>query len=380
MSKPLFYGKQHISQSDVDAVLDTLQSDFLTQGPKVQQFEEALRRKVGASYAVACANGTAALHLACLSLGIGAGDEVWVPAISFVASANCALYTGAKVSFLDVEPHSGNLCIESLSKKLSTAAEQDSLPKALVVVHMAGLPCDMQEIASLCRKHNIAIIEDAAHALGSTYNNHPVGACQYSDIVTFSFHPVKSITSAEGGMVLTNNSELAQKLRTLCSHGISKTNFTNDTQYPSWYYEQQELGFNYRLSDLHAALGLSQLSKLDDFVNQRQALVRRYKQALPDLTWQHSATNGSNAFHLAIAFFERGKRDHAYLALKEHNIHCQLHYMPIYRQPYHDIGAGNYPMFPGAENYFATALSLPLFPDLTHDDQDRVIEAVKELL
>ncbi len=379
MTTPLHYGKQQIEADDVQAVVDTLQSAFLTQGPQAHQFESAIAHYVGSAYAVACSNGTAALHIACMALGITQGDEVWTSPISFVASANCALYCGASVDFIDVDPTTGNICLAALSQKLAQAQAKKALPKAIVVVHLAGNSCDMQAIHQLCSPLGIKLIEDACHALGASYQNRKVGNGQYSDCCVFSFHPVKSITSAEGGMITCNDAKLANSMQQLASHGITKDpQQLQQQQQPAWYYEQQSLGFNYRLSDLHAALGLSQLSKLDRFIQQRQQIFHRYQQAFAGskIEMLRQQDNGRSAHHLAVALLPEGRRDCVYRQLAEQQIHCQLHYIPIYRQPYHRIAESAIAQYSGAENYFARALSLPIYPSLSEAQQQRVIEAL----
>ena len=377
----LHYGKQSIDEADINAVVETLQSPFITQGPKVAAFEAQLAKQVKAQHAVACSNGTAALHLACLALGVGSGDRLWTSAISFVASANCALYCGAKVEFIDVDPLTANISISALQEKITQAQQTGILPKAIVVVHMAGNPCDMWAIYQLCQPLGIHIIEDAAHALGSTYHEQPIGSCRYSDCCTFSFHPVKSITCGEGGMVTTNDKTLAERLRLLASHGIVK-GVGAAKGHPEWYYEQQELGYNYRLSDIHAALGLSQLGKLEQFVLRREQIFARYQSAFQqnNLNMQRQTPHSSSAYHLAILFISGANRDRVYEQLKTEKIFTQLHYMPIYRHPLHDIGSENYINFPGAEHYFQTALSIPIYPTLTDAQQEHVINAINRLL
>lgn len=383
MAKAIYYGKQTIDQRDVDAVCEVLHSNLLTQGPYVGRFEHDLAAYVDAPYAVACSNGTAGLHLACMSLGVTQGDEVWVSAISFVASANCARYCGATVRFVDIDPTTGNISIEALEQML---AHTEYFPKALIVVHMGGNSCDMQAIAQLCQSHSIAIIEDACHALGSTYHNEPVGNCRYSDCCVFSFHPVKTITTAEGGMVTCQDPKLAKQLRQLASHGISKD--SDDWSYPDpapWYYEQQTLGYNYRLSDLQAALGIAQLHKIDDFLQKRRAIIVRYRQALLDnelVNMQQITVDSSSAYHLALIQCTNQKiRQKIYQALAHNHIFCQLHYIPIYRQPYYrELNSTEFNEYPGAEAHYQQALSLPIYPTLSIDEQDRIITVIKQTL
>ncbi|WP_432463031.1 UDP-4-amino-4,6-dideoxy-N-acetyl-beta-L-altrosamine transaminase [Agarivorans sp. QJM3NY_33] len=383
MSDPIYYGKQQIDQDDVQAVVDALNSPFLTQGPQVAQFEQALANYVGSTHAIACSNGTAALHLACLSLGVISGDIVWTSAISFVASANCALYCGASISFIDIDANTGNISVAALTKKLQQAKQIGSLPKVIVVVHLAGNSCDMQEIFKLCHPLGINIIEDACHALGASYQGKKIGNCQYSDCCVFSFHPVKSITSAEGGMITTNDPNTAKRLKQLASHGITKEpSELQQAEQPSWYYEQQHLGYNYRLSDLHAALGLSQLAKIDFFIERRKQIFQNYQSALTvsNLTLLEQNIEGESAHHLVVVLIPNNKRDVVYQGLADKKIHCQLHYMPIYRQPYHRISDAAINTFSGAEQYFANALSLPVYPDLSDQQQQRVIRSLLEIM
>ncbi|WP_221074003.1 UDP-4-amino-4,6-dideoxy-N-acetyl-beta-L-altrosamine transaminase [Agarivorans aestuarii] len=383
MSTPIHYGKQQIDQDDVQAVVDTLNSAFLTQGPQVAQFERSLANYVGCKHAIACSNGTAALHLACLALAVEQGDIVWTSAISFVASANCALYCGASISFIDIDTNTGNISLTALANKLQHAEKTNSLPKAIVVVHLAGNSCDMQAIHKLCHPLGIKIIEDACHALGASYQGAKVGCGKYSDCCVFSFHPVKSITSAEGGMITTNDSSLAKRLKQLASHGITKE--SQDLQQPGqpqWYYEQQSLGYNYRLSDLQAALGLSQLAKLDTFIERRQQIFNNYQEAFNThkLSLLKQNEEGESAHHLVVILIPNNQRDAVYQQLADKKIHCQLHYMPIYRQPFHRISDAEIETFSGAEQYFSSALSLPVYPDLSHQQQQRVIESLLEIV
>ncbi|GAD02678.1 UDP-4-amino-4,6-dideoxy-N-acetyl-beta-L-altrosamine transaminase [Agarivorans albus] len=383
MSSPIHYGKQQIDQDDVKAVVDTLNSAFLTQGPQVAQFEQALANYVGSTHAIACSNGTAALHLACLALGIGQGDTVWTSAISFVASANCALYCGASIRFIDIDPNTGNISLKALAAKLHQSHKTNTLPKAIVVVHLAGNSCDMQAIYKLCNPLGIKLIEDSCHALGASYQGAKIGSGKYSDCCVFSFHPVKSITSAEGGMITANDANLANRLKQLASHGITKDpqELTVSGQ-PQWYYEQQSLGYNYRLSDLQAALGLSQLAKLDTFIERRQQIFNIYQEAFSahNLSLLEQNKEGESAHHLVVLLIPNNQRDTVYRQLADINIHCQLHYIPIYRQPYHRISNAEIEKFAGAEQYFKSALSLPVYPDLSHQQQQRVINSLLEII
>ncbi|MFM2485076.1 UDP-4-amino-4,6-dideoxy-N-acetyl-beta-L-altrosamine transaminase [Celerinatantimonas yamalensis] len=380
MKHAIYYGKQTITAEDISAVSDVLHSDRLTQGSAVENFEKALAQCVQAQYAVACSNGTTALHLACLGLGITAGDTVWVSAVSFVATANCARYCGADVKFIDIDPATGNIATSALANMLAQAEQQQKLPKAIIVVHLGGNSCDMRTVARLCQPHDIAIIEDSCHALGSTYQGQPIGSCQYSDCCVFSFHPVKSITTAEGGMLTCNDQQLALRIRLFASHGITKDNtqWQQKTAAP-WYYEQQLLGYNYRLSDLQAALGLSQLQRLNQFIDARQQIAARYQQAFSSyLPMQTLIPNSQSAYHLAlIRCPNTNVRSAIYQALAAQHIFCQFHYIPIYRQPYYQaLNANNYADYPGAEEHYLHALSLPIYPTLSTADQQRIITIV----
>ncbi|WP_323968565.1 UDP-4-amino-4,6-dideoxy-N-acetyl-beta-L-altrosamine transaminase [Aeromonas veronii] len=375
------YGRQSISDADIEAVVAVLKSDYLTQGQAVPAFEQGLADYCQVPHVVACSNGTTALHLACAVLDIGAKDTVWVSAVSFVASANCVRYCNANVDFVDVDPATGNLDVVALDKKLQQAMRTHSLPKALIAVHLAGQPCDLEEIGALCRQYGIILIEDACHALGAHYQGSPIGSCRHSDMTVFSFHPVKPITTAEGGAVTTRDQVLADKLRLYRSHGI-----TRDPQallMPSpgeWYYEQQLLGFNYRLTDIQAALGLSQLSRLDQFITQRRDLARRYDALLSPLPVQplQQSNNRQNGYHLYV--IQVAERDQVFARLRAAGIGVNVHYIPIPAQPYYR-GLGHDPVaYPGAQAYYQGAISLPLFPALTLSEQQQVVDALEQAL
>ncbi len=379
------YGRQQISEADVAAVADVLRSDFLTQGPAVPAFEAALAAYCGAQEAVAVNSATSALHLACLALNVGPGDCVWTSPITFVASANCARYCGADVDFVDIDPRTYCLSIERLTEKLSRAAAAGRLPKAVVAVHLAGQSCDMKAIHALGTQYGFAIIEDASHAVGGRYDGAPVGCCCYSDITVFSFHPVKIVTTAEGGAALTNQPALAARMRSLRSHGITRDphEMAGESDGP-WYYEQLELGFNYRLTDVQAVLGLSQLKRIDTFVARRHEIARRYDEALRDVPvvtpWQHPG--GVSALHLYVVRLDRTRvrRTHRQVfdALRAASIGVNLHYIPVYRQPYYARLGHTAAECPEAERYYAEAISLPMFPGLTGEQQDRVVAALAE--
>lgn len=376
------YARQHISDSDVQAVVDVLRSEFLTQGPAVPAFESAVAAYCGVAHAVAVNSATSALHLACLALDVGPGDWVWTSPITFVASANCALYCGARVDFVDIDPRTYCLSADRLAEKLEQAARERRLPKAVVTVHLGGQSCDMAAIAALGRRFGFTIIEDASHALGGRYRGEPIGCGRYSNITVFSFHAVKLITTGEGGMAVTNDGALAKRLQRLRTHGITRQadEMVGEPHGP-WYYEQTELGFNYRLTDIQAALGRSQLTQLDRFVTRRREIARRYDEAfrsLPVVTpSQHP--DGASAWHLYILRFSPVTHTEAFAALRAAGINVNLHYIPVYRQPYYTRWHYDAAAFPEAERYYAEAISLPMFAGLTDDQQERVVRAVTEV-
>lgn len=381
------YGRQDITQADIDAVVEVLKSDFLTQGPLVPRFEQAVATYTGAEYAVAVNSATSALHLACLALGLGPGDVLWTSPITFVASANCARYCGADVDFVDIDPRTYNLCPQALERKLIEAERAGRLPKIVVPVHLAGQPCDMAAIHALAQRYGFRIVEDASHAIGARYRGEPVGNCRYSDITVFSFHPVKIITTAEGGMALTNDAALAEKMALLRSHGITREpeEMTHEPDGP-WYYQQIDLGFNYRMTELQAALGLSQLERLDVYVAQRAKLAQQYDELLAGLPvvtpWQHP--DGASAWHLYVVRLQLDglplNHRQVFEALREQGIGVNLHYIPVHTQPYYrhlGFGPGDFPI---AEAYYAEAISLPLYPTLPESDQMRVVSALRRVL
>lgn len=377
------YGRQSIDQSDIDAVVATLRSDWLTQGPAIPAFEQAMAARCGAAYGVAVCNATAALHIACLALGVGRGDRVWTSPNTFLASANCARYCGAQVDFVEIDPHTYNMSSQALATKLAAAVKDNALPKVIIPVHFAGQPCDMAEIASLAKKYGCRIIEDASHAIGATYQGEPVGACHFSDITVFSFHPVKIITSGEGGMALTNDESLARQMARLRSHGIVRepAELAEESHGP-WYYEQAELGFNYRLTDLQAALGLSQLQRLDAFIAARRRLADRYDRLLADLpvAIPKRVPARESAWHLYPVRVAAEKRRDVFENLRSQQIGVQVHYIPVHLQPdYRRLGfaPGD---FPEAEAYYRQAFSLPMYADLSDEDQDIVVAALKQAL
>lgn len=378
------YGRQCIDQDDIDAVVATLKSDFLTQGPQVPAFETMLAEYCGARRAVAVSSATSALHIACLALGVGPGDLVWTSPITFVASANCALYCGAEIDFVDIDPRSYNMCVDALEAKLAAAERQWRLPKVVIPVHLAGQSCNMLRIRELGDRYGFAIIEDASHAVGARYLGEPVGSCRYSDITIFSFHPVKIITTAEGGLALTNDHGLAQRMELLRTHGISRDRaLLQGGHDEGWYYEQVALGFNYRMTELQAALGRSQATRLDRFVARRRELAAVYDDAFVEenLVPPWRDPQAVSSFHLYIIRVSddsgEGRR-RVYDALHSGGVGANVHYIPVYLQPFYrglGFAAG---MCPQAETYYRTALSIPLHPSIDADDQAVVIEAVRK--
>lgn len=387
MTSVIPYGRQDISEADIQAVVDVLRSDFLTQGPAVPAFEKAVADYCGAQHAVAVNSATSALHLACLALGVGPGDRVWTSPITFVASANCALYCGADVDFVDIDPRTYNLDARLLASKLAQAEQEDKLPKVVIPVHLCGQPCDMQAIDALARRYGFKIIEDASHAIGGSYQGEQIGSCRYSGITVFSFHPVKIITTAEGGMALTNDAVLAERMALLRSHGITRdpARMTRESEGP-WYYQQLELGFNYRMTELQAALGLSQMQRLDAYVARRHELARRYDQLLVSLPvatpWQHpDSYSGLHLYVIRLRSGSTGKSQReVFEALRAAGIGVNLHYIPVHRQPYYERLGFKLGHCPEAEKYYAEAISLPLYPTLTEEQQDRVIAALQTAL
>ncbi len=378
------YGRQDVTDEDVRAVSVALKSDWLTQGPTVPRFEEAVAGVCGARHAVAVNSATSALHIACLALGLGHGDWLWTTSITFVASANCGLYCGAQVDFVDIDPRTYNLCPRALEVKLVEAGKTGRLPKVLVVVHLCGQPCEMTAIRALSQKYRFKVIEDASHAIGGKLENEYVGNCYYSDITVFSFHPVKIITSAEGGMALTQCDKLAYKMALFRGHGITRDSqhMTQASDGP-WYYQQIELGYNYRMTDLQAALGLSQLERLDQYVNRRRELAKLYDELLKDLPvtlpWQHPDV--VSAYHLyVIRLNEKLENRHRQLFenLRDRGIGVNLHYIPVYRHPHYEkMGLYSRSDYPEAERYYRQAVTLPLYPALSEDHVTEVSKHVR---
>lgn len=381
------YGRQDISKADIDAVVSVLQSDFLTQGPQVPLFEQIVANHVCAKHALAVNSATSALHIACMALGLGPGDWLWTTPVTFVASANCGLYCGAQVDFVDIDPQTYNLCPEMLEAKLVAAQKTGKLPKVLVAVHLCGQPCEMSIIHALGQKYGFKIIEDASHAIGGKYKGEFIGNSRFSDVTVFSFHPVKIITTAEGGMVLTNSDELAHKMSLLRSHGI-----TRDAAYMThapdgpWYYQQIDLGYNYRMTELQAALGVSQMKRLDAFVARRHQLAQRYDQLLVSLSvtapWQHP--DSYSGLHLYVIRLKLNKinktQRQVFDALREQGIGVNLHYIPIHTQPHYQRMGHKVGDYPNAEQYYAEAISLPMYQTLSDGQQDQVVAALQKVL
>jgi UDP-4-amino-4,6-dideoxy-N-acetyl-beta-L-altrosamine transaminase len=381
------YGKQDINQADISSVIGVLQSDFLTQGPQVPLFEKKLVDYCGVDYGVAVNSATSALHIACLSLGLGKGDWLWTSPNSFVASANCALYCGAKIDFVDIDIQTYNLSAIELEKKLIQAKQEDKLPKVVIPVHFAGQSCNMRKIHALSQEYGFNIIEDASHAIGGHYLEKPIGGCQYSDITVFSFHPVKIITTAEGGLATTNSKELAEKMRLFRSHGISrdKSLMTRDPD-GAWYYQQVGLGFNYRMTEMQAALGISQMHRLDEFVSKRHILQERYDLLLSGLPiiGPYQDRDSYSALHLYPIQIDLNKvrknREQIFNFLVENDVGVNVHYIPIHTQPYYLQFGFSKGDFPNSESYYSRAISIPLFHNMAVEQQDKVIDILRKAL
>lgn len=378
------YGRQSISDDDVAAVEEVLRSDFLTQGPVVPRFEAAVADYCGAAHGVAVTSATSALHIACLALDVGPGDLVWTSPVTFVASANCALYCGAEVDFVDIDPVSFNMSAEALRAKLAAAKAAGRLPKVVIPVHLTGQSCDMAEIGALARDYGVAVIEDASHAIGGRYGDAPVGACLHSDIAVFSFHPVKIVTTAEGGLAVTQDKALADRMARLRSHGITRdeTLMTEPSHGP-WYYQQVELGFNYRMTEIQAALGVSQMARIDAFVTRRHEIADIYDARLADLPLDtpKRLAGRRSALHLYVVQLHDPSRHRAvFEALRAAGILVNLHYIPVHLQPYYQTMGFRKGDFPNAEAYYARAISLPMFPDLTDEMIDEVADTLTRVL
>lgn len=379
----IYYGKQSINEQDIKAVEEILRSDFLTQGPAIERFEQRVANYCGAKYAVAVTNATSALHIACKAAGLSHGDTLWTSPITFVASANCGRYCGAKVDFVDIDDTTYNMSADELEKKLVAGGR----PQVVVPVHLCGQSCDMEKIYALSQKYGFTVIEDASHALGATYKDTRVGSCRYSDMTVFSFHPVKIITTGEGGMVLTNSKDLYEKLTLYRSHGITRDlgKMTKEADGP-WYYQQIELGYNYRMTDIQAALGYSQMERLDTFVARRRELARRYGELLADLPLrlpeQSSDTNSS--WHIYVVRLDRTRikksKAEIFAEMKKRGVTLNLHYIPVHLQPYYQALGFKEGDFPVSERYYEEALTLPLYYELTNEQQKEIVEALKERL
>ena len=381
------YGKQDINETDIEAVIEVLKSDFLTQGPKVELFENSVANYCGANYGVAVNSATSALHIACLALGLKRGDTLWTSPNTFVSSANCALFCGANVDFVDIDPHTYNLCPDELEKKLIKAKQEDKLPKIVIPVHFAGQSCDMKRIFSLSKEYNFKIIEDASHAIGGKYLGQPIGDCRFSDVTVFSFHPVKIITTAEGGLATTNNSKLSDQMKLLSSHGVTRDHklMTKDSE-GAWYYQQIDLGFNYRMTDIQAALGISQMKRLDNFVSSRHILKNRYDRKLKSLplTLPFQSEYNYSALHLypILIELEKVNKSHSSIfeELRKKGIGVNVHYIPVHTQPHYQNLGFKLGDFPNAEQYYSKAISIPLFSLMTNEQQDEVINVLEEVL
>ncbi len=381
------YGKQDINQTDINSVIDVLQSDFLTQGPQVPLFEQMVSNYCSADYGVAVNSATSALHIACLSLGLGKGDWLWTRPNSFVASANCGLYCDARVDFVDINLQTYNLSVEELEKKLIRAKQEDKLPKILIPVHFAGQSCDMKKIYSLSQEYGFKIIEDASHAIGGKYLDKPIGGCQYSDITVFSFHPVKIITTAEGGLATTNDEKLAERMQLFRSHGVTRdAKLITNVSEGDWYYQQVDLGFNYRMTELQAALGVSQMQRLDEFTTKRHILQERYDSLLSGLPIikPYQDKDSYSALHLYPIQVDLNKvsknREQIFNELRENGVGVNVHYIPIHTQPYYlqfGFKEGN---FPNSEYYYSRTVSIPLFHTMTLEQQDEVVIVLNNIL
>lgn len=379
------YGRQDIRQDDIDIVVDVLRSDFLTQGPMVPRFEKIVAEHVGARHALAVNSATSALHIACLALDLGPGDILWTSPITFVASANCALYCGATVDFVDIDPVTYNMSIAALAAKLGQAERDGRLPKVVVPVHLCGQSCDMAAIADLSQRYGFRVIEDASHAIGGRFEDQYVGDCRYSDITVFSFHPVKIVTTAEGGMALTNDDELAARMGLLRSHGITRDPTLMDGESAGpWFYQQVDLGFNYRMTELQAALGVSQMTRLDAYVERRHVLANRYDALLAGLPLTTPAQDARmrSALHLYVVRLAGAGNDRrrVFDRLRADGIGVNVHYIPVHTQPYYRAMGFRPGDFPESERYYAEAISLPMFPTMTEAQQDEVVAAVKRAL
>ena len=374
------YGKQNIDKDDIDAVVKVLKSDFLTQGPITPKFESKIAEYTNAKYAVAVNSATSALHISCIALGVTKDDIVWTSPISFVASSNCALYCGASVDFVDIDNESYNMSVEKLEEKLIKAKKENKLPKVVIPVHLSGQSCDMKRIYELSKTYNFKIIEDASHATGAKYNLEPVGNCKYSDITVFSFHPVKIITTCEGGVSTTNDEKIYNKLMRLRSHGVTRhiSEMQNKPDGP-WYYEQLELGFNFRLNDIMGSIGITQLKKIDKFISEREKIARHYDKLFKglDIIIPKQSNFSKSSRHLYIIRV-LNNRNAIFEKLRNNGVGVNIHYIPIYRQPYYRRFNFNYDEFRNSEDYYSQAISLPIYPGLTQDQQQFIISIIKQ--
>ena len=374
------YGRQFISNEDVASVEETLKSDFLTQGPKVPEFEAAISSYTGANYTSAVSSATAGLHLACLALKVGNDDIVWTSPNSFVASSNAALYCGATIDFVDIDLNTNNICLEKLKLKIQSAKKENRLPKLLITVHLSGLSCEMKEIHELSKKYNFKILEDASHCIGADYQNNKVGSCKFSDACVFSFHPVKIITTGEGGAITTNNKKLDSEIKALRSHGIKRgVSKPSDEYMPYWYYEQYALGFNYRMTDIQASLGLSQFKQIDKFIRSRREIAKFYdKEINSDKIFKPDISRfKDSSFHLYVVKLTK-ERNNFYEYLKVNEINTTVHYFPIHMQPYYQKLGFKKGDFPDAEKYGDTAISIPIYPQLSIEDQKKIVSIVNK--
>ena len=385
MNRMIPYAKQDISDEDIDSVIEVLKSDFLTQGNKVPLFEDIISERVGAKYALAANSATSCLYLSCLSLGLSKEDILWTSPITYVASANCALYCGAEVDFVDIDPLTWNISVEILEEKLKTARKIKKVPKILVLVHLAGNPCDLQKVFDLSKEYGFSIIEDASHALGSKYSGEHIGSSVYSDISVFSFHPVKNITTGEGGMILTNNQKLSEKIHLYRSHGITRdTKKMINKEEGLWYYEQLLLGFNFRMSDIHAALGISQMNSLDKFISKRNDISQIYTEELKGLplTIQRVRKEDLSAWHIFVIRLKLSElklsRLEIYNSLRNMGIGVNVHYIPVHLHPFYKNLGFNKGDFPNSENYYDGAITIPMFTKLKKKEIKYVIQALKE--
>lgn len=385
--KSIPYGRQDVNQADIEAVIEVLQSDWLTQGPTIEHFEQKVAEYCGAKYAVAVNSATSALHIACMAAGLGPDDILWTSPNTFVASANCGCYCGAAVDFVDIDFRTYNISVEKLEKKLIHANEEGKLPKVVIPVHFSGQSCEMDRISILAKEYGFTVIEDASHAIGGRYKGQKVGSGAYSDMTVFSFHPVKVVTTAEGGIVLTNKIELYEKLIRFRSHGITRQQeLMTEESHGSWYYQQLDLGYNYRMTDIQAALGLSQMDRLDEFVTRRQGIAEKYNEELQGLPivlpWQHPDTY--SAYHLYVICLKEDKitkmHKQVFEELRQAGIGVNLHYIPVHTQPYYRHLGFNWGDFPVSEYYYSTAISIPMYSAMTDADQDYVIKTLKEVL